>query len=172
MNSNVGALLLQTSLSDLCARLSELDPPAVVGLEGFMNSGKSFLADEIGEKLACVVIHTDNFVAPSDESLPYVERLNYDLLKLSLSKGASGSSIVLVDGICLRLILARVQVAPALFVYVKRMAPSGLWNDGFHLEDFESDDQSVNGEPERSDLRYHVIERPHERAQFVFHRVE
>jgi hypothetical protein len=160
------------NLAELCEQLSKLPPNAIVGVEGFMNSGKSYLSNAIGSSLGCHVIHIDDCVAPGDESLPYIERLSYERLKESLSSACVGSSVVLVDGICLRQILARLEVNPAQFIYVKRMAANGLWHDGFHLEDYEADEQSIMHEPEKSDLAYHSLERPHERAELVFHRPE
>jgi hypothetical protein len=163
---------LLTSLSELCDELRRIHPRAVIGVEGFMNSGKSHLSNAIATSLARPVIHTDDFVVPGDESLPYVDRLNLNQLKSSLRNANIGTSAIVVDGICLRHALARVNVAPALFIYVKRIAANGLWHDGFHLEDYEADEQSITGEPEKSDLRYHSMERPHECAEIIFHRLD
>jgi hypothetical protein len=135
-----------------------------------MNSGKTYLSNEIRASLGCQVIHTDDFVAPGDESLPYVDRLNYEQLRSFLEN--ENPSIILLDGICLRQILARIHITPALFIYVKRIAPNGIWHDGFHLESYEANEQSITEEPEQSDLRYHAIEHPHERADVIFHRPE
>jgi hypothetical protein len=143
----------------------------IAGIEGFMNSGKSYLSNEVGASLSYIVLHTDDYITPGDESLPYIERLDYNKLQLSLNEALCSSTVV-IEGICLRQILARINVAPALFVYVKRMSINGLWHDGFHLEDFEENQQSVVGEPERSDLLYHSEKRPHERANIIFERIE
>ena len=137
-----------------------------------MNSGKSHLATSIAELLAGAVVHMDDCISTGHESVAYVERLDYLKLKQLLSTAGRGASVVFVDGICLREALARIEVVPALFVYVKRMGPNGLWHDGFHLEDYEADQNAVQNEPERSDLHYHSVVRPHERAEFVLHRVE
>lgn len=160
------------SIVELRQQLSSLGSGALVGIEGFMSSGKSHLANQLGAVLGCHVVHTDDSVLPGDESLPYLDRLNYVSLKYSLVNAKVGSTLILVDGICLRQVLSRLQFKAAAFVYVKRMAKNGLWHDGFHLEDFEGEAQSAAEEPEKSDLSYHAKERPHERADFVFHRVE
>ena len=160
-----------TTLPELQERLRRLPPGAVVGIEGCIGSGKSHLANELRALLACRAIHTDECVAPGDESLPYVDRLNYDQLRSSLCQPIV-ASVILVEGICLRHVLSRIEVAPALFVYVKRIAESGLWHDGFHLEDYEADNQNAAQEPQRSDLHYHARERPHERAELEVHRSE
>lgn len=156
----------------LCQHLGELPKPLLVAIEGFMSSGKSSLADALGAELDATVVHTDNFVVPGDESLPYPERLNYELLAASLR----GASATLIEGICLRQVLGRLNAVPTTFVYVKRISSNGLWHDRFHLEEYEEEEeenvQSVITEPEKSDLNYHASVRPHEHANIVFQRVE
>jgi hypothetical protein len=80
---------------------------------------------------------------------------------------------VLIEGICLRGVLDRVQQRPDLNIYVKRLA-GAVWHDGFHLEEFESGEGSEEDreEPHRSDFCYHSKIRPHEMADVIFERVE
>ena len=165
---------MQTLLNvpGLCERLSKLAPSTVVGIEGFMGSGKTQLANELAGNLACVVLHIDDYLVPQEEELAYAERLNYDLFRAALQEGLRKNTLVLIEGICLRQVVTRLSVAPALFVYVMRMSVSGLWHDGFHLADFEATPNSEPEEVHRSDFRYHSSIRPHEQAQLLFHRIE
>lgn len=93
---------------------------------------------------------------------------------LPSDRATADSSVLIIDGICLREVLRRLNLTVSLFVYVKRLAENGLWHDGFYLEDFETVGTIVENreEPHRSDFTYHSAERPHEHADIIFHRVE
>ncbi|MGZ5164027.1 MAG: hypothetical protein ACXWIT_26655 [Burkholderiales bacterium] len=159
------------ALSDQVRRLSR---PVIVGVEGFTGSGKSSLADALAKDLGAFVAHTDDYVTGEDESLPYPDRLDYGRIQSVVAGAIAGSAMVIVEGICLREALRRSGVSAGLLVYVKRLAENGLWHDGFHLEDYETEAAIVENreEPHRSDFTYHSAERPHEQANIVFHRVE
>lgn len=159
------------ALSD---RLRSLRRPALIGVEGFTGSGKSKVSEDLGRDLQAGVIHTDEYVAPGDESLPYPDRLDYGRLATAIVNARSTNSLLVVEGICLREVLQRLSLSADPFVYVKRVAGNGLWHDGFHLEDFEAGDsiEENNQEPHRSDFAYHAAARPHEKANLLFERIE
>lgn len=144
--------------------------PAIIAIEGFTTAGKSYLADSLGEDFfGSVVLHTDDYVTGTDETLPYIDRIDYRRLRRALAAASSGT--VLIDGICLRAVMRRLGITPTAFVYVKCIAAkTGLWHDGLHLEDFESEKDGADRlfEPHRSDFFYHTNERPHERADVVY----
>jgi uridine kinase len=158
----------------LCERVRSLVQPQLVGVEGFTGSGKSRLSNVLASELSAVVIHSDNYVLDGDATELYCERLNCDQLALALIHARATSRLVLVEGICLRETLRRLGQSAAYFIYVKRVAGNHLWHDGFHLEDFETRGTITENrkEPHRSDFAYHSIERPHEKADIVFLRVE
>lgn len=136
-----------------------------------MCSGKSHLANQLAEAVGWGVVHTDDHLLQSDdEQLSYPGRVNY--ASLAAAVDALKEQPFLVEGICLRHVLAKLGVSCSVFIYVKRISPVGLWQDGFHLEDFEGNPNNEPHEAHRSDLRYHATERPHEQATFVFARVE
>jgi hypothetical protein len=120
------------------------------------------------------VIHTDEYVTAGDASLPYPERLTYSRILSAVNSAVASSPVTIVEGICLREVLRRSTVAANVFVYVKSVAANGLWDDGFHLEDFQTEGaMPVNlEEPHWSDFTYHAAVRPHERADIMFHRLE
>jgi len=161
-----------TSIGLLTAQLRQLPLPALVAVEGFMSSGKSTMANALASQLGGVAIHTDEYVLPEDESLPYAQRLNYGALASSVAQATCAMQVVVLEGICLREVLRLSSLSAGVFVYVKRIAANGLWHDGFHLEDFESSVEQARDEPEHSDLMYHATARPHENADFTFHRIE
>lgn len=68
--------------------------------------------------------------------------------------------------------LDRIGVALDFAVYVKRVSPMGLWNDGINRDDFEAGRETVTREPERSDMLYHCERRPDTRADCVLARRE
>jgi len=137
-----------------------------------MGAGKSHLASSIGSRLSLLVVHTDDVVTPANSSRPYEELVDYERLQTQIKKAAVLRLSVVVDGICLRNILARAGVSAAKYIYVKRMTEGGLWHDGFHLSSFEGDPGSTPGEPEQSDFMYHVEQRPHECSDYFFERIE
>ncbi len=83
-------------------------------------------------------------------------------------------SIVIFEGICLRETIRRLGTAANFMIYVKRVGENGLWHDGFHLEDYQTDVKIFENckEPNRSDFIYHLMEHPQEQANIVFNRIE
>jgi len=161
----------KVDLDQLCVHLRTLPQGSLVGIEGFMGSGKTHLSDALGTALGWHVVHTDEFVARKDTGEPYVQVLDLQRLKQHISTAVMAGS-TLVDGICLGEVLARIAISVDTTVYVRRMAANGLWHDGLHLDDFKTDPSSVASEPGISDFQYHLRERPQERAWFEFHRVD
>jgi hypothetical protein len=154
--------------SDLCRYIERLSRPVSVAIDGFMQSGKSPLARTLASKFNGFAIHTDEFVTGSDESRPYFERIDCGKIRETVVVALSNSRLVTIEGICLRQLLAHVAVEPNVFVYIKRVDSSGTWHDGFHLEDYENDPEFMEYSPtRRSQLEYHRMHRPHERADFV-----
>lgn len=160
------------TVSSLQDALRQLPRGTLVGVDGFMNSGKTYLATALAESLGGMVVHTDDLLDDGDESLPYLGRLNLAKLKTILSGPTADATLVIVEGICLREALGNLGIVPVAQVYVKRIAHNGLWHDGLHLEDFENGERSLAGEPELSVFRYHAAFRPYENAHYIVHRAE
>lgn len=163
------------NFSGLCRKLRQLRENKVVGIEGFMGSGKSFLAKRISEELNGMVVDTDDFLIPTDlkvSKTPYSERLNYARLQSILYKATASGELVQISGICLRDILSRILVVPELFVYIKKYEGNNLWQDGSHLEDYEACELNLQSkviEPNKSVLHYHSQTRPQLQADIFFH---
>jgi len=163
----------KASIEDLSARLGSLPPGAIAGLEGFCGSGKTKLADQLGAQVPMYVCHVDSFAKKFDQPPPYTECLDLTALRRALEQREE-SRPTFVEGICLRDVLALVDLSPAIFVYLKRIGQNGLWYDGLRLEDFEAG-QPIPGdmdEPHRSDLEHHARVRPHVQAELIYERVE
>jgi len=146
----------------------------LVGIEGFRQSGKSTLADKLGEDVPAHVVHTDDFSTPRHNSPPYVDGLNLNALGDALRDTKQGDRLCPVEGICLRTVLDRCGLSADVNLYVKRIGENGLWYDQFHLEDFERGEglPGDSQKPHASDLSYHSRARPHDRADWEFIRVE
>lgn len=159
------------NIDDLAASLKAVSPGSLIGLEGFTLSGKTYLADALGKVVPMCVFHTDDYTTKFDELPPYPECVDIRRL-LSALETRDVSRAAIIEGICLRDVLARINITPALYVYVKRISEQGLWHDGFCLESFEACDNHDLHEIHLSDFRYHQRLRPHEQADIIFNRIE
>lgn len=155
-------------------RLRPIGRPAVIGVEGFTGSGKTRLSDDLARDIGGSTIHTDEYVTGEDESLPYPDRLDYSRLRSDITQANADASLIIIEGICLREVLRRLDITANLFLYLKRISEQGLWHDDFNLEDYEGEGAIVENreEPHRSDFAYHSSIRPHEHSDIVFHRTE
>jgi len=161
------------NITEVYAQLQALGAGDIAGLEGFCGSGKSTLAEKLTGQLPVNVCHVDNYARRYDEPPTYPECLDLVGLRNALEQ-RDRSRPTVVEGICLRDVLALVGVSASIFVYVKRIGENGLWYDGFHLEEFEAE-RPISGdinEPHRSDFEYHARVRPHEQARLVYERTE
>jgi hypothetical protein len=156
-------------IEDICARILALHPSAIVGLEGFQGSGKSTLAVQLSERLSVAVFQLDRFARMFDPSPPYVECLDISALKQALELRQQ-STLTIVEGICLRDVLARVDLAATILIYVKRVGTNGLWYDGMRLDKYQAGDRIPEDDEElyRSDMKYHAKVCPHEKADLIY----
>lgn len=153
--------------------LQRFDSPQLIAIEGFCSSGKSTLADKLAQGIPAEVIHTDEYCTPRENPPPYIKGLDLPRLRQALQLRDITRHCI-IEGICLRDVLALCDVSAGVYVYVKRVGVNGLWYDQFHLEEHEKG-EGVPGEeqePHASDLAYHSKARPHELADLEFVRVE
>lgn len=159
--------------AQLAAEIRRARPDgALVGLDGFMNSGKTRLAFELSDLLDGIRVGLDSYVDPGIEGTEYVKRLRLDYLAKDLRKLTTKFPFVLVEGICLARAMAAQPIPVSLSVYVKRVSRVGIWHDEHHLEHFESGEDSSAPYLRRSQLSYHAAMRPHEKANYVYERTE
>ncbi|MBW8330313.1 MAG: AAA family ATPase [Thiobacillus sp.] len=146
----------------------------VVGVDGFMGSGKTKLAFELAESLGGIRISLDTYIDRDADAQDYPSKIMRDYLASDLQKLKGAFQFVVIEGICLLEVLAPISWVPDSLVYVKRISTAGLWHDGFHLEDFETNQSTVENQEglHRSEFEYHSKWRPHERATVVYERVE
>lgn len=156
----------------LCSRLRS-SSAGLIAIEGFCASGKTWLADQLGRDLPAAVIHVDDYCTPRVDPPSYVEGVDTPRLKHALHN-LDSTQLSVVEGICLRVVMARCAVTAKIYVYVKRMDRNELWHDGINLEYYEAENgiHEDDNEPHASDFYYHSTKRPHEQADIIFLRVE
>lgn len=145
----------------------------LIGIEGYMGSGKTTLATRLSQDLALPLVSLDEFVVIRNGDHAYPSRISRTRLRRQVLRSA-GHTPVLIEGICLRAVLRRLGWRLAATVYVKRLSHAGLWHDGLNLEDFIAGSAlDVDMfEPHVSDHRYHAAYAPHKSAHFVIERKE
>ena len=162
------------SVSALAEALREdlKDYGCVIGLDGFMLSGKTTLAFELANLLSGIRMGLDSYVDPNFAATNYAEKLKIDYLAQDIKKLTKVFPFVVVDGICLLDVFERISQPINATVYIKRMSQNGVWHDGYHLEDFEAGGnlQETNWLA-KCEMAYHSIRLPHEHAQYLFQRV-
>lgn len=160
------------NVEKVCKRLSALVPGMIAALEGFSGSGKSTLADELGARVPAIVIHLDDFLREVATPRPYAECLDLEELRKQLH-GRNRNIPALVEGICLRDVMQRLDVVPTTFLYLRRVSPNGLWYDGLRLQEYMAGQRMAEDEeePYRSDIEYHARALPHELCDMRIYRV-
>ena len=149
----------------------------VIGIDGFCGSGKTFLARQLSQALKADLVSTDCHVVKQGGHWHYVERLDLATLNNSLHQTARADRKVILEGICLLEVITRLGISTnsVCHVYVKRLSKnSGIWHDGFDLENFENSDSAPTGipEPHLNVFRYHKIFNPHRSADFEYQRID
>lgn len=148
-----------------------------IGIDGIDGAGKSTLAREISKALGLPCISLDSFVEKDMKG--YVEHIDYLKLKATLEKFEG----YVVEGVCLRQVLRRIQLAPAVNIYIKRVQ-HGVWSDEANLDISEPVDVVLARERELASLfsislvsnlglaeeviRYHAEFRPHNHADVTY----
>ena len=110
--------------------------------------------------------------SPKGGNRGYLERLNVEGIKDSVDKSLQVGRRVILEGICLREVIAcsAIRTDSIAHVYVKQISKnSDIWHDGCDLEDFKRGDCSLaHHEPDLSAFRYHEKFCPHELANFEY----
>ena len=114
----------------------------------------------------------DNPVETQGSNKGYVELLNLAGIKDSVEKSIRAGRRVILEGICLREVIAcsAISTDSIVHVYAKKTSKnSDLWHDGCDLEDFKHGDCALAPiEPHLSAFRYHEKLCPHQLADFEY----
>ena len=143
----------------------------VIGIEGCLTSGKSYLGKKLIPAFKARLVSTDDSRNDKDHtSTPYLDTLDLSRMHTAIDDIMQTGKLVIVEGICLRSILKRIALTADLFVYVKKLSGNiddDVWHCGYDIESFEEGEKQ-HQEPYISDLKYHSRVRPHERADLVY----
>jgi hypothetical protein len=150
--------------------------PRIVGVEGYMATGKTYLSRQLGEALSAGRIENDDFAfkllypdglrdAPKDA--PYVKCLDLSVLGTMLTAALAEYSLVITEGICLRDVLAGTGRSADVVIYLKSVSrDTGIWHRAIDLENYEAGCEEFRG-LHRDELEYHHRVRPHELADLL-----
>ena len=115
----------------------------IIGIDGFPLAGKTSLANRLSMLLDADVVSTDDHVKIRGGNRGYVNRLDIVGIKDSVEKSIRAGRWVILEGICLREVIAcsAIPTDSILHVYVKKISNnSDIWHDGCDLEDFKRGD--------------------------------
>ncbi len=153
--------------------LIEERSPKLIGIEGYMGSGKTPLSCRLGSDLNAGVVEIDcslfemlypdgSHSQPKDT--PYINRLDLDDLANKLAVAQASRSIVIVEGICLSDVLVRIDQRAALTIYLKLLCGElRQWFDSFEQMKYDAAPGTF-GNLRRDQFEYHRRVRPHENA--------
>jgi hypothetical protein len=127
------------------------------------------MSKDLAKRLGGVAVGTDSYSRDGPKTATYLQRMDLDRLARDVDRLARAGPVI-VEGICLRDTLGALRVAPTAFVYLKVMTVAGLWRD--ELENYLEDGEPAGSWTDRQSVDYHLREKPHERADFIFVRVE
>lgn len=167
MDSKLEDDLLQDIESRLTSRRS-----FVIGIDGFMESGKSRFVMQLASELGGFRISFDSYLEPGSDEPHYIDKLHLKYLSEDLKKIREKFQIIVIEGICLLEVLDRIGFQLDYKLYVKRIGINGLWYDGDHLNDYmEGRAIQENGSSlHKSEFDYHAERLPHENVDYVYER--
>jgi hypothetical protein len=143
---------------------------AVVGIDGAMSIGKSPMARQLGQAIGAEVVELDVF--HSHDGAPYVEKIDTDRLRRTLTRALESGPPVVIEGVCLLDVLRRINIDPTVLVFIK---PGQRSIAGDFIDpDLTEDDMLRNigtgklAALDREIGLYQRRARPHERADVLF----
>jgi len=98
----------------------------VIGIDGFCGSGTTFLARQLSQALKTDLVSTDDYAVRQGRYRRYSDRLDLAALSNSLHWTARSKRQVILEGICLLEVIARLGISTnsVCSVYVKQLSRS------------------------------------------------
>jgi len=159
-------------LKDLVSRLNVKSTTKLISVDGFAGAGKDMVSSYLSEILSIPVVYLNDFFSRDQKVL---ESFKFENFAQAIAKLKQNSSVI-VGGILVQDVLARVNIKPDVLLYVKRVNQYGLWVDGFKLDKFIrlGDASAASNFDLFQDqlVQYHLRVHPHERADIIVEHVE
>ncbi|AOI94088.1 hypothetical protein WS58_16440 [Burkholderia pseudomultivorans] len=148
-------------------------PTGLIAIDGCPLAGKSTARVQLCERLGAIGLELDNFVVRDQRE--YVKALRTDDVSRALQDALSRTGRVLLDGVCMREILALLGFAARLHVYVQPISPYGIPSnlETLDAEDGKPLDPTVAtffNELDHEVFRYHAAYRPFKQADVIYYR--
>jgi len=146
----------------------------LIGIDGFMGSGKSRLAMKLASTLRGYRISLDSYIDTGSDEAHYIAKLLIEYFVEDVDKLKGKFPCIVIEGICLLEAMDKANRNLDVLVYEKRISMQGIWHDGFHLEDYMTNKAITENEQglHKSEFDYHVEKMPHEKAEIVYERTE
>jgi hypothetical protein len=155
------------------ARIKEIGV-GLVAIDGCTWAGKSCLTNWIGTTQSIKTIEVDKFL--NRKTGAFVRALRIDELRTAVTKADPKINLVILEGVCIRDVLEKLEITASMFIYVQRNSEMGVPCDASIL-DFERECEirerrtpEVILGPELAD--YHRRQKPRRRADVLFIRTE
>ena len=141
---------------------------SIVGIDGWTGVGKTTLAQRLASELHGAAYDLDS--ALTHDLKVYISAIRLEEIAQAV---ADAPGILFVSGVCLREILKRAEIQADAHIYVKRMASWG-WSDEDEMAgQGVAEIPGASGEFLRAEMRqYHGQWRPHQIADYEFHRFD
>ena len=140
----------------------------LITVDGWQGSGKTRLGVEMSTSTPAWALDLDAFIA--DRSGPFVESLELPSLGAAI---AAAERRVILFGVCIEAVLARLQLTPNRRIYAKRMHLGEWANEGEALGDEIEEmirQTGLRPGPLAFEVRaYHRQWQPHLRADYEYH---
>src|SRR5712691_2430398 len=134
-----------TRVADLVRRLADASAH-IVTVDGWSGSGKTTLAKGLADALGLEHHELDDYL--HEHSGGFLEHLDYPKLMTALKEGLKRPRPILLDGICVLEVLARIGLEPDAKIYVRRIGASGIWYDGLKLDPSRTAEQVIEEDRE------------------------
>lgn len=185
--SDIKQLVDELKIREVCSK------NLLIGIDGFLGAGKTYLADNLGKILG---VNCANIIDIDDKERNYYPRNNGSIIKYTDFNKLKNDIIniqrktsVIFSTACLLQILKEINISPDVYIYVKKMAKHidrapDTWLDQDNCT-FEGDinEWGKQGLSETGNLinveqpttkkeviQYHQEYKPHENADYLYNR--